>query len=309
MNRRFAIVVFAVCILLLLPVSAHADVVGWNEFLGDVRDETEPLDRNEFVVNAPEGDFTLKEKPGSKKAARPWGEPITYENGSRIWLSLVYKYKGDYWGIEPPSHSAYDIGWIPMNYVLAEFATQDFNNIHIDEFYSNMESFELSPQAKNLTVWKWPGSDREKIVFGVDDLVGYSFPVIHVWKDPEGREWGYLDIAFYSFWFESSIEGWVYMDDPENKGVLPPFYPAPNPQAWSKDGVYDWSLDTPSGSTGGDPQNGSSAPPESAPDGLTQFYLLIAIIIAAAVTGVVLLVVLYRRIAKKQQEKDKKSII
>jgi hypothetical protein len=153
---------------------------------------------------------------------------ITYKNGQEIIIDSLYIHNGEYWGGMTESHYVSYPGWIPMNHLLVVYIRDDFNAENQDKFYEYTGDIEAVLLSKRLVLWQWPGSDREKRVLdgGFENLV-----VDFVYKDNEGREWGYVRIGWR--------EEWICLSEPENSRIFA-FHPAPEPTKWSPDGIYEW---------------------------------------------------------------------
>jgi hypothetical protein len=97
--------------------------------------------------------------------------------------------------------------------------------------------------AEAFYLWQWPGADREKINYFVDDYLDESaFRSRYAFMDDQGREWVYTiiwDGNFGGMIRDGSAEGWVCMSDLYND-QMPSFYPAPAPVTWSPDSPAIW---------------------------------------------------------------------
>ena len=278
MAKRIVTILALMC-LFMLPLSAYADVVMGNDFFYKNVNKTVPVDQT-FTVNSPSGQISAKEKPGSAS------EVYSLDNGTVVRIKAAYRHKGAYWGIPPESHSNQAWGWLPMDELLTWYSLNDFLDVHLDEFYDYAGGFDGLCAAGDYYIWQWPGSDREKVHYFVDDYEGLDDPgayrARYAWLDGEGREWLYTIIfdggggGLSRF---GSIDGWICIDDPQNDQI-PAFNPAPEPALWSPpDG---------SGSAG---QGGSGS----------GFPLPLLIVIIAAVAAAVLILILRRREKAKPQ--------
>jgi len=256
MTKRF-VMIFIVVLLLVPSVNIQADAILGNEFYDKNRNKTETLGKR-FYINSPSGSYTLKEAPGSEKDLSLFSEyyPATpYINGAIIDIGSIYLHGGKYWGIPPTSHKYSYPGWIPMDYLLMLYEREDFEAEHYDSFYAYTGSLNAVREAKEIVLWQWPGSDREKRIVDGKDFTIIDSDYFLAYKDASGREWGYINVS-YAYWGNTSFgymiprggmsswsnnrKEWICLSDPTNSKI-PSFYPAPEPKKWSPDGVYDWS--------------------------------------------------------------------
>lgn len=238
MFKRFFII-FTVVFMLTPSAELYADLVIGNDFLYQHEDETQKLDRSRFCVNGPDGYVVSKIKPGSNEDVLT--RQLTYKNGEEIIMDYTYILEGEYWGVTSSSFTGYP-GWIPMDYLLAVYAPDDFRNEHEDDFYTYTGGYDAIFAAERLVLWQWPGSDREKRVFDDSRFILNDVESLRAYKDKEGREWGYVRIE-YKYEHEvyaRQIESWICLSEPANSNI-PSFYPSPEPVKWSPDGIYEWT--------------------------------------------------------------------
>jgi len=242
-------------LLLVPPVSVSADAVMGNEFEWEHHDELQRLERSLFVVNGPDGYVILREEPGSsKEAIRSWwssGEVISFDNGTIVYMDSVYVYEDEYWGVMQTGHHVDIPGWILMDELLMYYDSQDFIEEHEDELYGFSGSIDRVYKAEEFYLWQWPGSDRERILYTVDednDLEDeYAIRTGLAYMDDNGREWVYVILwnGFTSGLSRyGSAEGWTCLDDLANAGNIEAFNPAPESIKWSPDGNNNWSSDS-----------------------------------------------------------------
>jgi len=267
----------AIIILLSSQMSVYADAIMGNEFLERNRGKTIPVSR-QFHANGPEGYINLMEKPGSRNVL------TTYENGSVIEIGSAYLHMGKYWGIQPIGHFTDIPGWVQMDQLLLFYDNIDFVNEHRVELYNFGGSLDFLFEADSFYIWKWPGSDQEKILYDNSErcLDDSAMEYNYVYIDSEDRKWVYTMIwggeDVYGGWQPAPppggrAKGWICADDPGN-GQIPAFNPAPKPVKWS--------------------------PPEGSGIGQAQRPgLLVIIIIAAAVAIVAIALVIRMRRQKR----------
>ena len=254
MIKRILAVIAA--LLLITPITAHADMVWGNEFHAENEDNTIPVAANHkiFIVNAPDGHIIPKEEPGSSKGIPTkigyrsgWGyddidDPkhivFVFKNGELISIEGVYLHNGEYWGIMSPSHMYQPPGWVKMDELLMTYTGEDFEREFADEFYEYTGDFAAVLAANRIVKWQWPGADRETSVItgfrGEDsawdiDIEDFT-DIVYAYKDEDGREWGRLGSFFLR---------WICIDFPEDD-TLPSFNPAPEPVKWSHEGQYSF---------------------------------------------------------------------
>ncbi|MCL1897116.1 MAG: hypothetical protein FWG03_11325 [Clostridiales bacterium] len=288
--KKWFVIVLAAIALFAQPFAAYADAVYGNEFYFDHEDEAVYLNQA-FYLNGPDGYVSIYESPGDKK---PVG---SYENGQTVRIYAVCNYKGAYWGIPPMSHRYAFPCWYPMDELLMCYDKTDFEAAHQDELYDYTGGFGALCESEDYYIWQWPGSDREKMHYYLDDYGGLnkesSYNARYAWLDSEGREWVCTIIFEGDTYGESrggSTEGWICISDPGNARI-PAFNPAPDPAPWSPDSLPGWAR---SGSTGGRIEDTSHSAafmyPDTAPaKGAIPPYI-IAVIVVAAIGGLTALV-------------------
>ena len=111
MFKRFSVLLLAI-FMLVSPITVYADVVWSNSFLDSVRDNTIVLERNMFVIDSKSGTLTAKEEPGSNIDFDGGYYSHLYKNGESLYLTRVYKYNGEYWGIDDYSGHSGPSGWL-----------------------------------------------------------------------------------------------------------------------------------------------------------------------------------------------------
>ena len=237
MIKRAFLILFVVIILLVLSPVAYADVVFSNDFFDLNQNKTEPVNR-EFCVNGADGYVYSREAPGSRK------EVNRYANGSVISISAVYNHRGKYWGITPTGHGPVP-DWFPMDELLTYYSSADFETGHKDELYDYTGDFDSLRGMEDFYIWQWPGSDREKIHYFVDEYSGFDYEYAlrarHAFTDEKGRQWVYVVIweGFSGGLSHSgSTEGWICLSDMDNDQI-PAFNPAPEPAKWIPPGLEE----------------------------------------------------------------------
>jgi len=243
------VIIFIVMLLLVTPVTTHADMIMGNEFHDENQDDTISIDwSRRFTANSPNGYVIPVKEPGSKKSISTkhsypsgWSEynedeqpkynVFAFENGKVFHLEAAYLHDGEYWGVMSPSHVYQPTGWVRMSDVLMEYNKYDFERQNQDSFYEyTNEIYEEFISADRIVVWQWPGSDREKYIYDRYNYKSDFSEVHYAYKDEDGREWGYF----------GEFVNWVCLSDIANKSNIPSFNPAPQSIAWNPDGVYDW---------------------------------------------------------------------
>ena len=227
-----------ICILLIPAVNARADVVWSNDFFNRNKDDTEPMNRS-FIVNGADGYVSAKEAPGSDK------EAFAYENGMMIIIGSTYLDHGRYWGIPPIGHAYNNMqGWFLMDEMLMIYDHIDFVAEHQEELYDYTGNANRVLRGDEYFVWRWPGSDMEKLCYSTEYVSNSDFKATYAYKDNEGREWAYFRImgggpqggGLYAI---NAASGWICLDDADN-GQIPAFNPAPDPIVWSGEETPDW---------------------------------------------------------------------
>ena len=276
MARRFLILLIVI-LLLAPPISVSADAVIGNDFEWKHRDELQRLDRSLFVVNGPDGYVIVREEPGSSKdtIGSDWNGfevTVSLDNGTIVYMDSVYMHEGEYWGVMQTGHHVDIPGWILMEDLLLYYNNQDFLEQHKADIYNFTGSIDKLRTVEEFYLWQWPGSDRERILYTVDeysDLESESaIRTKQAYMDDNGCEWVYIIIwdGFTSgLSYGGSAEGWICLDDLANDGNMKAFNPAPGPIKWSPDGSVDWSSGNGTTSTTSPPSEGSTTIPGEDP--------------------------------------------
>ena len=251
--KKCLLLLMVVAIAVIQPVQLFADAVWGNDFASKKEKEIEWLERTRFVVNAPEGFVIIKESPGFngdmiqyiRKMSSDYGgisvagakSFLSFENGQEFFVTGILKHGGEYWGVMPVGHSVIYPGWVPMKDLLVVYTAEDFKEEYADEIYADTGDRTLTLNDK-LVIWEWPGADRGKNTIYMRDLQiseSGGITIEYVYKDPEGREWGYADIWYdyldYYLYSNMPESGWICLDEPENEDI-PTFNPAPEPRKW-----------------------------------------------------------------------------
>lgn len=228
-KRCFVFLFLAVSLLVMLPFSAHADVLVEpnNDFYSRHRNEMTSLNRS-FYANGESGSVSLKKAPDSKS------EVTVIKNGEVLNIMFTYNHKGEAWGVtelymQDVPYGQWPTGWIPMNQLLLVYDFISFAEEHKDEFYPYAGSYEALKTAQEIVLWSWPGSGNTPKLLHATPREAISsdesFSFSHAYKDDQGREWGFI-----GYWY-GYRNVWVCISDPANSGI-PAFNPAPQPQLW-----------------------------------------------------------------------------
>jgi len=251
MRKRLLSIVLSVVVIMATPLTASADAVWGNDFFDRNKDRTEPIGEGNnrskrFCVNSPAGFVVPKLEPGSDKVINSYrsiqyggGTVHLLINGDIVSIVATYLHNGEYWGVLDFSHDYTRPGWIKMDELLLLYEKYDFEEENKDAFYEYTGSYRTVINAKRVVLWTWPGSDREKTVYGeswgrADYDPSRFADVDYAYRDRNGRVWG------KTTW----TRDWVCLSDPENSDI-PAFNPAPPSKKWTPDGTFDWSVAVP----------------------------------------------------------------
>ena len=252
MKSKFFGVLLGLVVVSQLTTAANAFVgmSSVNAFYKANMSQTVELGRR-FIINSDSDYLIPEEKPesGQKPDNGDSLEP-RYKNGDAIYIERIYKNKDVYWGIAQCNEQMkLPYGWFPINQLLMLYAPIDFDEEYKNEYYTYEDNINLELASNKLVVWKWPGSDSEKIVFEAysDDLNYGGFKlenldVDHAYKDDSGREWGYASIEFTTNHIRTQqnwdgnpvrMDSWICLSDLANKSDIPSFNPAPPAREWT----------------------------------------------------------------------------
>lgn len=249
MKKKVLLAVLTLVLLLAQPLTALADVIiePFDDFYMKHSSECVYVGRT-FIANGPDGSVPVRTEPGAG------AEIVAIPNGDAIYVSHTYDLNGKPWGVvllhayveqEQPAGpegendelvSAYEpTGWLPMEQMRLKYDYISFQEDHADEFYAYTGSYDKFINAKKIVFWTWPGSGE---VAWVNDGGVYAeyFRFSHVYKDAQGREWGFPD---------DRSAAWICIDDPENEN-LPAAPDNPPTGVWQMEppGNHRISVDT-----------------------------------------------------------------
>ena len=326
MVKRFFVILITI-LLLAPPVLASADVVIGNEFEWEHQDELIRLERSLFVINGPDGYVIAREEPGSTKDTikSDWDGfevTVSLDNGTLVYMDSVYVLKGEYWGVMQTGHHVYIPGWILMDDLLMYYDYKDFAEQYKGELYEFTGSIDKLQKVDEFCLWQWPGSDRARILYVVDEYSDLDDKAAirtgQAYMDDNDREWVYITIwdGFTSgFSRGGSAQGWICLDDLANDGDIQAFNPAPGPTKWSPDGSVDWSFGNESTSTTSPPSEsptpipGEDPPPSAVPPNRTfidtLYNTIFLIIFIASVIGLAAAVIMIILILIKRKKSKK----
>ena len=83
-----------------------------------------------------------------------------------------------------------------MDDLLVMYTAGDFKEENKDKFYPYKGNFNKIKMAKNLVIWQWPGSDREKRSIEMSGIKIINIDADNACVDVEGREWVQIRIDF-----------------------------------------------------------------------------------------------------------------
>lgn len=226
LKRCFIFILLAICCLVILPVSAYADILiePKNDFYSKHSSECSRLDKS-FYANGKIGYVSIKEEPGSKRNA------AIIENGEIVFIMATYDYNGEIWGVTQiyADSKKYDElinGWIPMDDLLHVYDYSSFAEEHQSAFYAYEDSYDSLDTGADIVIWSWPGSGTTQGTLEAlsgEDLADFS--ISHAYKDEVGREWGFI-----GYW-HGYRNMWICISDPGNYDI-PAFNPPPQPELW-----------------------------------------------------------------------------
>jgi hypothetical protein len=205
--------------LFAAPLAVHADVVieSGNDFYKANKDQLVFLGRS-FSANGENGIVYVKKEPG------PTRNIAKIQNGDIIYIEYSCLYEGNFWGF-----TLFPSGWVKMDQMLVLYDHVAFDEEYAGEFYPYKGSFDAIGKTKSAVLWQWPGSGAP--LWTVTDINPDHFTVSRAWKDPDGREWGFVrDIR-------GNENVWICLDEPMNQDI-PTFNPEPAPTVWEPDTVH-----------------------------------------------------------------------
>jgi hypothetical protein len=213
MIKRIAVlIVICYTILLLIPLTAYADLVvePKNDFYIQNRDKIIHLNRR-FVANGESGSVPIKIAPEAKS------DIDSLQNGKEAYMIYSCLYDGDFWGYIDLS------GWVKLDQMLVLYDYVSFEEEHFDELYKYSGDYAKIKEARAAIAWPWPDADEP--IYTIENLDTNSFHVSYAYMDKDGREWGFVTYLYGNRNF------WVCLSEPLNRDI-PVFNPAPAPGVW-----------------------------------------------------------------------------
>jgi hypothetical protein len=217
--KRIAIIIIFF-FLLAAPLAAFADALvdpDNNDFYRTNKDQIVYLGRS-FSANGEKGNVAIKKEPGSSRTL------TTIQNGDCIYLEYSCLYDGNFWGFTVSLP-----GWVEIDQMLVLYDFVAFDEEHAGEFYAYEGSYDEIEKTKSAVVWPWPGSGAPR--WTATDINLDHFTVSHAWRDPDGREWGFVQ------YMTGDKNIWICLDEPMNQDI-PAFNPEPAPTVWESDTVH-----------------------------------------------------------------------
>ena len=262
MKMRIAVLlVSAIFLSLVFPVlHVQADVIVLpeNDFILQKLDSCERHGRS-YYANSKDGFVSLSSAPGANR------EVARFANGERLNITFTYDDGGEIWGIaefRASDSERWTAGWLPMTELSLIYDYRSFEEDFGYEFYTYDSQLDLTG---DVILWSWPGSGEIVGVFESDlwelEVLDFSY----VYRDAEGREWGFI-VYLYAI-----RNVWICISDPSNKNI-PAFNPAPPVSLW------------PAADPSTVPQRGFSTP-----------LLVIILVAVVALVTVVLIRVLWKK--------------
>lgn len=230
-KRCLAFLLLAVCFLLMLPLTAYADVLiePNNDFYTRHRSECVSLNRS-FYANGEGGSVSVKQEPGSNT------ETAVIENSEILNILFTYNDNGEIWGVteifsENEPYDTWPNGWIPMSQLLLVYDYASFAEEYQEEFYTFSGSYEALKTANEIVLWSWPGSGELKGTLEALTVENDGeFNISKAYKDKQGQEWGFL------VYWRGERNVWICLSNPASRDI-PAFNPPPQPKLWQSDDV------------------------------------------------------------------------
>lgn len=201
MKKYVMICCMLLLVLMLLPVTAQADVIyePFDDFYFSHRGECEYVNRA-FTAAGPNGTVTLYVDPLNPAQEK------TYPNGTVFTVSYTYESaKGIQWGCCDMWEDGVT-GWAPMEYLELIYDGRSFEEEFGDKFVPVYESLDASLLTEQtICFWQYPGSEVTITVEAGED---YLLELYNIYTDDHGNRWGqcgyYFGIKNY----------WINLDDP-----------------------------------------------------------------------------------------------
>ncbi|MCL1914606.1 MAG: hypothetical protein FWG10_12220 [Eubacteriaceae bacterium] len=216
MKKTILAILFVVWFMgLLHPAAIRADVLFEpdNSFYSRNAKDCVSLNRS-YYANGSEGYIILLNEPKGNH------DVAILTNGKSIYIMFTYVSNGKLWGItEFYDDSGRTLsGWVLMSELYAKYDYIEFEHEYGSQFYAYVGEGAVG----EIVLWTWPGSGDVRRVFNTANNGNSPLVPYQVYKDPDGREWGFIGYLY------GSHNVWFCLSDPSNQN-LPAFHPAPEP--------------------------------------------------------------------------------
>ena len=199
--KRLMRVFCCLLVLLLLPVTAQADVIymPFDSFYDQHMADCTYVSRN-YTAKGPNGEVTLYVSPEDAQV-----EAI-YPNDTELYVSYTYEDADgviwaccDKWGEDVT-------GWVPMEYLELIYDGKSFAEEYGDQFEAVERSMDISDLGgEAIYFWEYPGC---KEPFQGPSGVENGPTIINIYRDELGYEWGQCGYYY-------GIKGhWINLTDP-----------------------------------------------------------------------------------------------
>jgi len=228
--KRFT-VILVLCILILMPLTAYADIIYEpdNDFYKQYKTQIKDLGRS-FAANGEDGSLSVKKEPGAKD------DISKLDNGAVTYIRYSCLYNGEFWGFTEEYS-----GWVKLDQMLVLYDYITFDEEHHDEYYNYSGIYKEIIETRSAIVWPWPGADN--YIKRFDNLDAGHYSASYAYMDGDGREWGFVT---YIYGYRNV---WLCLSEPTNDSI-PAFNPAPEPVPWvSKTAYVEISRDEPDSET------------------------------------------------------------
>jgi len=204
----FVLVVLLLLIFPQIPVSANPVMLYGNDFLKENADDC-VLSFRYYRVNGESGALSVKRRPGAER------EVARFNSGEVLLIYATYDNNGEVWGaVDYEEYTSRDrdfCGWVPMDQLRASYDYVSFEEDFGDEF-KKFDGGDMPLISSDVVLWTSPVDGeiisvvRAEWIYKkyVDDMP----PPLNVFKDSEGRDWGFFDCTFYIYHYT-----WICLDD------------------------------------------------------------------------------------------------
>ncbi|MBE6954360.1 MAG: hypothetical protein E7449_00425 [Ruminococcaceae bacterium] len=214
MKRTYRLFALLVLLVLLLGITAQADLIDYRSYVNHSKHGCELYGRV-HIMNAPEGAVKVYSEPDGKvkyyTSSEGRIEPGSLANGIR--LKILCTLEDGEWGYVDYSTGIQLIsGWIKLDQTILEYDGQSFLDEHKEALYpDDGTAISMLENVPRPFTYDYPGAVATfSKLMNAEEMVESNYVFEHLYKDKDGRIWGYLGTT-------PQGRDWVCLSEPTSK--------------------------------------------------------------------------------------------